>query len=136
MHNTIQNLYLCQVIRKEQLVSIRINRKATMKAFKIFALILVMGASQAGATGFAYNMSKAQQMLKAKKETVVTGKTLKSETIIKKKERKAESGRASYIEKDVESDAAGEPVSEKMVSTFTQWLSQVLVKLLTAGFGL
>lgn len=108
-----------------------------MKAFKIFALILVMGASQAGATGFAYNMSKAQQMLKAKKETVVTGKTSKSETIIKKEERKAESGRASYIEKEVvESDAAGEPVSEKMVSTFTQWLSQVLVKLLTAGFGL
>jgi hypothetical protein len=136
LHNTIQNLYLCQVIRKEQLVSVKINRKATMKAFKIFALILIMGVSQAGATGFAYNMSKAQQMLKAKREVVVTSKTSKTETIIKKEERKAASERASFIEKDVESDAVGEPVSDKMVSTFTQWLSQVLVKLLTAGFGL
>ncbi len=107
-----------------------------MKTFKIFALILVMGVSQAGATGFAYNMSKAQQMLKAKREVAVTSKTSKSETIIKKEERKAESGRVSDVEKDVASGAIGEPASDKMVSTFTQWLSQALVKLLTASFGL
>lgn len=108
-----------------------------MKTFKIFALILVMGVSQASATGFAYNMSKAQQMLKAKREVAITSKTSKSETIIKKEERKAESGRVSDVEKDVASaDAVGEPSSDKMVSTFTQWLSQALVKLLTAGFGL
>ncbi len=135
MHNTIQNIYLCQVIGKERLVSVKINRKATMKAFKIFALILMMGVSQAGATGFAYNMSKAQHMLKAKKE-VVAGKTSKPETTVKKEERKAASERASFIEKDAQSDVVGEPVSDKMVSTFTQWLSQVLLKVLTAGFGI
>lgn len=107
-----------------------------MKTFRIFALILVMGVSQASATGFAYNMSKAQQMLKAKREVAITSKTSKSETIIKKEERKAESGRAADVEKDIASDAVGEPSSDKMVSTFTHWLSQSLVKLLAAGFGL
>ncbi len=108
-----------------------------MKTIKIFALILIMGASQAGATGFAYNMSKAQKMLKAKREVVVRKTTTtRSETTTKHEERKATSEQAAFTDKEVELDGIGEPVSDKMAGTFTQWLSQVLVKLVTAGFGL
>ena len=107
-----------------------------MNAFKIFVLICLLGASQAGATGFAFNMSKAQQMLKIKKEEVITGKkTSKSETTIQS-ENKMVSERTSFMEKGAEPDTVGEPVSEKVMVTFTQWLSQALMKLLISGFGL
>ncbi len=112
----------------------KINRKATMKTFKIFALILIMGVSQAGATGFVYNMSKAQKMLKSKKEVVVT-RTTRSEVVSKKEERKAASGHGAFMGREPE-EGIGEPVSDAMAGTFTQWLSQSLVKLLAASFGM
>ena len=105
-----------------------------MKALRIFALLLVMGVSQAGATGFVYNMNQAQKMLRAGKEVVPAKKAPKQEVRFKEELKKArERERVSDTGPAVESD---ELVPERVVDTLAQWVSQLLMKILMAGTGI
>lgn len=140
MHNTVSNPYLCTVSDQASSIEVPLltthhsNLFTKMNAFRILALLLVLGISQAGATGFAYNMNKAQKMLKCKKEGEACRKAVRVETKLKLEVVRSESRVEELIER--ETRTTEEPASEHLVDTFTNWLSHVMVKLVSAGLGI
>lgn len=98
-----------------------------MKAVKIFALLLILGLSQAGATGFAHNMNKAQQLLKGKKEVVNSCDTEKP----KAESEKGESRKVVSVDKEAQ---GGNSISENVIGTLVHWMSHALVTYAKARF--
>jgi hypothetical protein len=106
-----------------------------MKALKIIILLLVMGVTQATATGFSYNMNQAQKMLKAKKMHLVKDKKTTTEVQVKSSEREPGKVESVRSETSVTIRESEEQLSEKAVGTFVQWVSNFLLKLLIGGAG-
>lgn len=98
-----------------------------MKTVKIFALLLILGISQAGATGFAHNMNKAQQMLKGKKEVVNSCDTVKP----KSESEKGESKKVASVDEEAQ---GGNSISENLIGTLVEWMSHALVTYAKARF--
>lgn len=113
-----------------------------MKGFKILALLLTLGLYQANATGFSHNMNQAQKMLKAKKEVVLKQKpsrpavTRSATTAAYGASQRADFNESFSVEREPSYADNDEPqIREKMVSSLTQWLSHILMKLLTLSSG-
>ncbi|MFA7473011.1 MAG: hypothetical protein WCY86_08935 [Spirosomataceae bacterium] len=103
-----------------------------MKAIKIIVLLMVLGLSQAWATGFAHNMNKAQQMLKGKKEVVNNRDT--STNKVKIESEKSEAKKVFSFEKEAsDTDHDRGSLSDQVVGTLIQWISQAMIKFVTFG---
>jgi hypothetical protein len=113
----------------------------SMKTFRLLALLLLVGAFQANATGFAHNMNQAQKMLKTKKEVVAHKRVPRSDDRNKASEG---AGKASRNVSDRESfegrgtssfQEEADPISERVINSFSNWVSQLLMNAVSSALG-
>lgn len=108
-----------------------------MKAVRLFVLLFIIGISQVNATGFAHNMNKAQKLLKTKKEAVVSRKAptppvppMRKSVPVQAEDKKARE--QGYFDHEASLAESNEQVREKVVSTLSHWLSQMMMRALSS----
>lgn len=109
-----------------------------MKAVRLFVLFFIIGISQVNATGFAHNMNKAQKLLKTKKEAVVSRKAptppvaplppMRKSEPVQASDKKAGEHHAYTFDHEASLSESNENMREKVVSTLSHWLSQMMLK--------